>query len=209
MLKSLSDNLNILMAKARLNSSALAKQIGLPATTIKRIRNNEQANPTITTLLPIAEYFSISLSQLVGDEPLNAETMARTQVGFQKIPLLSWHECVHFDLLNPDKYPKKISTERKISKKGFALTIENHDLEFFPKNSLLIVEPEKIPESGNHVIVTKIEQNIASIKKYIIEIDQVYLKSLVHGLGISPLTPEHKILGVIVQYKMDLMPDVN
>ncbi len=71
MLKNLSDNLNLLMARSRLNSSELARLTGLPATTIKRIRNNEHSNPTISTLLPIAKQFSITLSELVACELLS------------------------------------------------------------------------------------------------------------------------------------------
>ena len=62
------------MALERLSSSALARKTGVHATNIKRIRNNEQANPTVTTLLPLARYFSISLSQLIGDEVLPSKS---------------------------------------------------------------------------------------------------------------------------------------
>lgn len=204
MFKKLSDNLNMLMAKARLNSNELAKLTGLPATTIKRIRNNDQSNPTLATLIPIANYFAISLSQLVGDGLLDLENKNYDLPGLQQIPLLTWRECTHYQKLDYEKHHKKIYTERKISKKGFALVIEDQDLDFFPKNSLVIVEPEKTPEPGDHVIVSKIEQGMASIKKYIVEIDQIYLKSLIAGLGISLLTAEYQILGVVIQCKLEL-----
>lgn len=202
MLKDLSNNLNMLMAKARLSSSELARQIGIPATTIKRIRNNEQSNPTITTLLPIAQYFSISLNQLIGNEPLTSTNAC--PIVLHKIPLLSWQECIHYGLLNYEKCSKQIFTERNVSDKAFALIIEENDLEFFPKDSILITEPDQKPETGDYVVIGNIEQNIASVRKYIIEIDQIYLKPLVAGVTISVLTPEYKILGVIIQYKVEL-----
>ncbi len=204
MLENLSDNLNLLMAKARLSSSELARLTGLPATTIKRIRNNEQANPTISTLLPISKYFSISLSQLVGDEALKNTDQAYTTMELQKIPLISWQECVSYTWIDNEKFSNTILTERQMSKKAFALRIEDQDLDFFPKWSIVLIEPEKTPESGDYVIVAKTEQGLASVRKYIIELDQIYLKSLVAGLGISTLTSEYKILGVIVQCKMEL-----
>src|SRR5580692_3272249 len=99
MFKTLSDNLNLLMARARLSSSELARQLGIPATTIKRIRNNEQANPTITTLIPIAQYFSISLDQLIGDESFCTTGEMRPLDELHQIPMLSWHECLHYTFL--------------------------------------------------------------------------------------------------------------
>lgn len=203
MFKSLSDNLNLLMAKARLSSSELARQIGVPATTIKRIRNNEQSNPTVITLLPIAQYFSASLDQLIGNDPLTSHEGTRASV-LHKIPLLSWQECIHYEILDYKKSSKQIFTERKVSAKAFALVIDEDDLVFFPKGSILIVEPEQKPETGDYVIVANMGQNVTSIRKYIVEIDQVYLKPFVAGVAISALTPEYKILGVILQYKMEL-----
>ncbi len=202
MLNELSNNLNILMAKARLSSSELARQIGIPATTIKRIRNNEQANPTIVTLLPIAQYFSISLSQLVGSESLPS-TEKSCVTGLHKIPLLTWSKCIHYDSLDYEKCSKYIFTERNVSKKAFALIIEEDDLAFFPKKSILVIEPNQSPENGDYVVIGNAE-NVSSIRKYIIEIDQIYLKSPVEGVTMSVLSPEYQILGVIIQYKMEL-----
>lgn len=201
MLKYLSDNLNLLMAKARLTSSELARHIGIPATTIKRIRNNDQANPTITTLLPIAQYFSISLNELIGNQSLN---LPKTAKGLRKIPLLSWTECLHIRSMNFENCSNHVLTERQVSNKSFALKLEDHELEHFPSNSILIVEPNLTPETNNFVIVANIKQKCASVRKFLVEIDKVYLKPLIPGLGTAPFTKNYKILGVIVQYKMEL-----
>jgi transcriptional regulator with XRE-family HTH domain len=204
MLNNLSNNLNMLMAQARLNSSELARQIGLPATTIKRIRNNEHANPTITTLLPIAKFFSITINELLGSELLNIEGKSFSITGLKKIPLLSWQECVNYESLEYDQCPNYILTERQLSKKAFALAMDDDNSEFFPKYCILILDPEEKPNSGDYIVVAKKEQTLAFVRKYLIEIDQIYLKPLVLGLNVSPLTSEYKILGVIVQYKMEL-----
>lgn len=203
MLKELSNNLNILMAQARISSSELARQIGVPATTIKRIRNNEQSNPTITTLLPIAQYFSMSLNQLIGNEPL-IQLNKNCSAALHKIPLLSWQECIHYASHDYEKCPNQVFTERKVSSKAFALIIEEDDLEFFPRDSILLIEPSQKPETGDYVVIGNAEQNVSSIRKYIVEIDQIYLKPLVTGVTMSVLTSEYQILGVIIQYKVEL-----
>ena len=201
--KQLSDNLNILMAKARLNSSELARLTGLPATTIKRIRNNEQANPTVATLLPIAKHFSVTITDLLGFEFAESLEGAYTvQSSANTIPVLSWRDCAEAEARATSQ--SKVQTERQVSKRAFALIVEERDLEAFPAKSLLIIEPELAPTSGDYVIVAKSQQGVSSIKKYIVETDQIYLKSLVTGLGIVPLTAEYQILGVVIQYKVEL-----
>lgn len=202
MLNNLSENLNLLMAKARINSNELAQKIGVPATTIKRIRNNEQANPTISTLAPIAEFFSVSLNQLLGaNASIGINNIDHSVI---KIPLYSWQECICYADLDRNSCAKHIFTERTVSEKAFALILEDKDLDFFPKNSILIVDPMEHPQNGDYVIVANIGRNIASVRKYIVEIDQIYLKSMIDGLNISILTSEYKILGVIIQYKVEL-----
>jgi SOS-response transcriptional repressor LexA len=205
MLKYLSDNLNILMAKNRLNSNGLARIVGVPATTIKRIRNNEQTNPTILTLLPIAQFFSISLDQLIGNEPIvinDKESYKKSRI--HKIPLLSWQECSDYASLDYSNISNFTYTERAVSAKAYALKIEDDDLDFFPKNSILIIEPTILPASGDYVIIGNIEQHIAAVRKYIIEIDKIYLKPLVPGVDVATLTDTYKILGIVIQYKLEL-----
>lgn len=200
MLKNLSNNLNLLMAKSRLSSSELAREVGVPATTIKRIRNNEQANATIATLLPIAKYFSVSLHELIGDE-LSFDF--KIKANLRSIPLLSWHKCAEFLSKEHDTYPQVI-TERVVSSHAFSLQVEDHDLSYFSKGSILIIEPNIIPHSNDYVIVTNKSQKIAVIRQYIIEMEQIYLKPLRPELEMNKLTDQHRILGVVIQSKIEL-----
>lgn len=204
MFKKLSENLAVLMAKSRINSSELARMTGVHAATIKRIRNNEQSNPTIMTLLPIAQYFSITISELLGCEILKENNDNFCNGHFQAIPVLSWRECCDFRQINYERVSKKILTERLISQKGFALVVDDPEIEFFPKNALLIIDPDLTPKANDYIIVSKFNQQEAVIKKYILDMGEVYLKSLIPGLGITPFVKEHNILGVIVQYKLEL-----
>lgn len=206
MFKQLSDNLNLLMAKSRLNSSELARQTGLPATTIKRIRNNEHTNPTLSTLVPIANYFSVTLNDLLKHEGSPAPVLKLASGGVRTLPLLSWQSCLQFSEI--ELMPKlTITTERRVSEKAFALEMDNNDIALFPQHARLIVEPEIPPESGDYVLVANLKQKMASLRRFIIEIDNTYLQPLIAGLNAIVLTSEYKILGVIIQTKMELKPE--
>ena len=202
MQNNLSENLNILMSRARISSDELARQIGVPATTIKRIRNNEHANPTIYTLIPIANYFSISLNELISASISMNNILTFSKIN--RVPIFSWQEGIHYKEIEYNKRPKNILTERPVSEKSFALMIEDDSLDFFQKGGFLIVDPLEQPLHGDYVIIANLEKNLFSIRKFIVDVDQIYLKPLIAGVPISIVTLEHKIMGVILQYKIEL-----
>src|SRR3990167_10478670 len=70
----LRDNLLRLMKNHDTNMTLIFKQTGVPITTIQRICKDPNANPTLASLIPIAEYFSITLAQLIGEQPLPQAT---------------------------------------------------------------------------------------------------------------------------------------
>lgn len=197
MQNNLSDTLNVLMAKARINSSELARATGLPATTIKRIRNNEQCNPTISTLAPIAQHFSISMSELLGGG-------ITASVGANALPLLSWAEAPHIDTLTTHRERAGITTELVLSKNSYALPIESDELTPFAQGGFILIDRERAAKTLDYIVVFKQGMQQAILKKLIVEGDALYLKSLIQGIQVLPLTEEFRTLGVVAQYKLDL-----
>ena len=63
--------LSKLMSNSSIDDTLLSKETGIPISTIKRMRLNEEANPTSTTLAPIASYFKITIDQLLGLSPID------------------------------------------------------------------------------------------------------------------------------------------
>ncbi len=67
----LSAILNHLMAESKIDGVQLSRRTGIPVTTINRLRKNDaDNNPTLSTLVPLAHFFAITVSQLIGDEPI-------------------------------------------------------------------------------------------------------------------------------------------
>lgn len=69
----LGSNLRKLLKKERLSEAALARLTGIPQPMINRLAKDKNTNPKLETLQPIVEYFSITFSQLLGEEPLPFE----------------------------------------------------------------------------------------------------------------------------------------
>jgi transcriptional regulator with XRE-family HTH domain len=66
----LTNVLTHLMSKNKISSSELARQTGVAQPVIYRLMSGGTENPQILTLKPIADYFSLSIDQLMGYKPL-------------------------------------------------------------------------------------------------------------------------------------------
>ena len=69
----LSEVLTHLVSKKGLTSSELARQTGIAQPVIHRLMTGATENPQILTLKPIADYFQISIDQLLGSTSLTGQ----------------------------------------------------------------------------------------------------------------------------------------
>lgn len=200
-------NLNLLMTEAQLNAEELSRRIGVPASTIKKIRNNIDPNPTLSTLTPLAKYFSLTISQLIGDEPfpdtrIPGSYNVNTQ-NLSHVPLISWQEAIIWPIKNNKARPT-IATEFSYSKDVYALIVEEDDWENLSKDTALLVDPTLQVEHRDFIIVYKDGQKIPTLKQALFDEGDMYLKPVTQKYNIALRTPEHRILGVIVEYKKQL-----
>ena len=61
-----------LLQQTHINESELARRVNLPKATINRITSGRTPDPRASTLIAIAEYFNISVDQLMGKKPLGS-----------------------------------------------------------------------------------------------------------------------------------------
>ena len=203
LLEKLSNHVNQLMAHERITASELGRRINLPASTIKKIRNCDAPNPTVATLLPIARYFSLTLSQLVGDENMSFHGLSG---GLQKIPVLSWQTVIDYPNVDFQTATKTISLYPPESPSSYALIIEEQNFETLPDGTILVVNPDIQPTNLDLVVVWKEGQPSACLKQWIDDQGEFYLKNLMPGFPCIGFTKEHTVLGVITEYRKRLKP---
>lgn len=195
------------MSKARINSNRLARHTGLPASSIKKIRNSANANPTLATLIPLAQYFSINISQLIGDESLphinENLPIKRNEIEPKRIPLLSWQEAINFNEIKTENYTN-FSLSHNYSERTYALIVEEDNWEGFLEGSVLIIDPAVQPEHKDFAIIFKKGQTIPALKQILNDEGQLYLKPLVNGYQITPYTAQHNFLGIVMEFKKNL-----
>jgi SOS-response transcriptional repressor LexA len=210
MFEKLSDNLNLLMAEVHISADELARRTGVTASTIKKIRNRYNPNPTLTTLLPLAQFFSLTLGQLAGDEPLpenRAKGIYQSSINsIRQVPILTWSEAITWPH-SKHEHHQSISTEYRYSDDAFALIVEDEDWENLSKGTTLLVDPQLKPESRDYAIVYKEGQPIPTLKQILYDEGEIFLKPMLYGCNIVALSSTHKILGVVVEYKKYLKTD--
>ena len=73
-LEKLRANLAALMKdKGAMSDNELARQTGINQTTISRLLKGKIADPGVDKLCKLADYFGVTLSQLIGEKPIKPE----------------------------------------------------------------------------------------------------------------------------------------
>lgn len=206
----LSTILNLLLREKKIKPTELARHTKLPQPTVQRIVSGTTTHPHVTSLEPIAKYFSISVNQLLGLEPIpwlfNKEYLS-TQV--RRVPLISWGNVTSWlDKDHTDTQENTIISDGVVGKKTFALTVNDSSMEpVFSIGTKIIIDPEKTPKDRNFVIVKINDVNEVLLRQLIVDGADYFVKPLSKELMHSKLRklsePGNRLCGVLVQTRRD------
>ena len=187
----------------KLSPAALARALGIPTNKITRILNGDVTDPKASTLLQIANYFDISIEQLLGLEPIIRQGEAESQqTATRSLPVFEFSQ-------EASKAPKEWYrwAENEVDGDYYALAIDTDLYEpTFPQNSLLIINPNIEPDDRSYIIIKKADDtSYCSIKKYVLEGHQVYLYPINPKLPVEVFDKNlHTIAGVILEVHQKL-----
>ena len=210
----LKDTLSLLMEECDIDDAQLARETGVPVSTIARMRINSDSNPTASTLMPISKYFSVSINQLLGDEPLPKDRLPGTHnpasYTSARMPIIEWEWINNWVENGGDHIREKLknwlSTEKEVGHNAFALTISTDSFGVaFRKGSTIIVDPSQSPNDGDLVLVQCINDNNALLKQFILDGNDGYLRSVNPEIkSIIPISSAHNIIGVIIETRFSM-----
>lgn len=203
----LGTTLKFLLRELNMNESQLARKTGIGQPVIHRMASGETENPKIKTLVPVAKFFGISISQLIGEEPLPNKQQPGsflTSRQWAGVPLLEWDEAVNWNELDKSKLARQISVDVRISDDSFALRVRDSSMKpLFPEGTLIVVDPAAKPQNRDFVVVHLADQKWPVFKQLLVDGDDMYLKPLNPDFRLTHLDKPHKILGVVVQGKLN------
>lgn len=197
-------NLHILMDKNKISISRLADELGLPIMTIRRLLSGETADPRISTLKLLCDYFDVSINTIFeADDYKKYIKLPRKSIEYY-VPILEWevirkNECINnINLEQCKRWQSFYLKENEIlNSKTFALESRSFMYPYFPLGTVFIIDPSLAPEDGDMLLVKTKEDDELSFKSFIVDPPKRFLKSIISdGNIIQYHKKKHIIIGV-------------
>ncbi len=145
------NNLVELMKAMNVGDNDLSTKTGLPPTTIYRMKIGS-TDPRYSTMKQLADFFKVTLGQIIGDEPLGPDVANSSDLksgpSFSKIMVLNWDQVVSWKEAVRRVFGEKKWTYTDLVKSdnAFALEILSDEYgDLFPKKAMIFVE-DVVPE---------------------------------------------------------------
>lgn len=178
--------LKYLVTMENISVNSLAKKIDLPTPTLNRLLIGEVKDPYASTLIKIADYFGITVGQLLGKETLTRKINAdgtNQHLAIRpssSIPILTITETVNYEKFCKTPadwfFWKRQDKDRASYNNVFAVGIKNSLYEpVFVNGAIIIINPNAVPISGDYVLVNFLNDSIPIIRKYVNEGQCQYL----------------------------------
>lgn len=201
----LSNILKSLMNEVKITVTELARQTGIGQPVIHRMASRETDNPKVGSLIPIAAFFNINVSQLMGVEPLPSGRIPGSHNPFyrhwNRLHLLSWEQAARFpDDLVLSEISSFVCTDSNVSPYAFAIRTEDSTMATrFPEGTLLIIEPTIKARNNDFAAVLVDGESKIQFKQLLFDGEDLYLKPLNPDFEIKRVGKNHRIVGVMVQ----------
>ncbi|MCL5272445.1 MAG: helix-turn-helix domain-containing protein [Gammaproteobacteria bacterium] len=185
----------------KLTPAALARSLGIPTNKITRILNGDVTDPKASTLVQIANYFDISIEQLLGLESIVRQGAYEQQDIARPLPIYEFSRPTRMT----NEWYRWSSNE--IDGEYYALAIDTDLYEpTFPQNSLLIVNPDIMPDDRSYIVVKRNDSpEHCSVKKYVVEGNQSYLYPINPKLPVELFDRNlYTVAGVILEVHQKL-----
>ncbi len=193
-----------LMAQKNVNATHLSNITGISQPTLHRLIMGSTPDPRISSIIPLAKFFNLTVGQILGEEPLFTEELEQEKISFSKVPIISCEEASKWSnlvsTLTVGTWAKWIISNLDLSKDSYALEL---DTEFNPfllsKKSTLIIDPQEKPKNNNYLIVKLSKNSRVSIKQLYIDGENQWLIDPNRKLHEILFDQSHKFCGTVVQ----------
>lgn len=207
----ISDILSELMFDKKIKMIDLTHQTGVPQSTLSRILSGETTHPHRSSLEPLANFFQISINQLLGNEPIPSHKRLRSFLNrMPTVPLLSWEQITPWLTLNSNFTTQEIlQVDVPLEEGSFAVTVNDASMEpQFPRGTILVIDPNKTAKDRNFVIATLGDCQKVIFRQLLTDGIHRYLRPLspeFTQFGMKTLSDEDKILGVVLQARKNYL----
>lgn len=168
------DNLLNLMNESGINTIELGKILGVSDESISNWRKGKSV-PKIDVAMKIAEYFGVSLDELLG-KPLHTEQASVT------LPLVGMVSAGPFEILNEDQWDEKRTVQARLladrpKRECVAMEVMGDSMEpYLLEGDVLVVHRQTYAVNGNIIVAYDPTLNGYTVKRYKQNGDKVILE---------------------------------
>lgn len=184
---SISEVLYGLLQRQHITESELARETDIPRATINHLISGRTLDPRASTLTAIAQYFGITVDQLLGKQPLYGSAAQSAVFDGCFLPILHWEEMHH----NGENTPQK--EKFAVHLKGDAMWPQ------FQEDALLIIDPKKKAKNRDFVIAYIKKNEETLFRQLLIDSKCHCLKAMNNLFPSIILQPSDNIMGVIIE----------
>lgn len=204
----ISDVLSHLLDVRGITEATLAKALNVPRATINKIRSGKIQSPRSTTLSMIANYFDVTVDQLIGASPLFNDIAVK----FIQIPIINLekinniHEALSIiTFINHDSWMLLECADKYTSPNNlFAIKVTSDAmLPYFDSDTTIIIDLSAPVINRRYVIVRIANTNEILLRQIFIEGQTQILKPINSMFKTIELSPQDEVIGVVVQSKRD------
>lgn len=186
-----------------MRAADLAREVDMPQPTIHRIVTGKSTRPYKSSLKPIADYFSLSVDQLVGELPIsNASTVTNIKQP-QQIPVIPLEKTMAPTEVLPEEIDEFVIISPFANENSFAVELNDSSMEpQFTKHTILILDPDIEPTDRCFVLVKIHDHDLPVFRQMISDGEYQYLKPLNPDLNLFKmriLEQSDTILGVLTE----------
>ncbi len=205
----LKNNLRKLMIKhGNMSVSDLAKATSLPQPTLYQLYTGVTARPRKKTLAALAEYFSVSVEQLIGKEnlPNQLPQNIKEQLELNTVPILDWKDLPFWPGSIDLTTKKEIFLDKKATPETFAVQMIDDSMEpIFPSGCLLIFDAQKETKDKDCALIFESKTNQFSFKKIFLDGNTVIAQSInpaPQATKAMQLTKQDKIIATLLEARL-------
>ena len=195
-----------LMEHLNMTEADLCRGVNLPQTTINRLLTGQTCDPRISTLAVLAEFFDVSLGQLIGKEKLVLNP-SYNQARGSIIPVIDWANLQTW--LAHQNYPECdlksfVKTEKPLSAGSFALKTPVACESVFGKDSLLIMNRlQDLKPLEGQMILVEFSTGQYGLRQVLQEGSTYYLKRLFAPFEVSAADDKAVFHACVIEARTD------
>lgn len=201
----LAKNLRMLLEEHRVTESEIAQTLNIPVMTVRRLVSGETADPRISTLKLMADYFKVSIDALIQDSA-SKSIACMGKAAPQFVPVLDWIKIKSIESTKDinlktwkEWHPIVFGDQFLLGDNAFALESRPSMQPRFPIGTLFVIDPNETPRDGDIALIKLNTDGNISLRELIIDSPRWQLYPIVTGSEtLFYDESQHEIMGIVV-----------